>query len=228
MAATFTASTFFEELREHTSTLHAETLAHPMVSGIGRGDVPGAVFRFYLEQDYQFLERFLRVLALGIAAAPSITTMRPFAELVQSTLAVEIDALRRLYVSFQGDPDQLDGLAPTPACRAYTNHLLAAAFQQDLLLTLAAILPCQWGYGDIGRTLHARGLPADERFAAWICEYASDEYHELVGWSVAQLDQLAANADRARIERAQLAYITSAHYELDFWEMAWTRQGATT
>jgi thiaminase/transcriptional activator TenA len=227
MRATLTASTFFDELRRNTSTLHAETLAHPMVCGIGRGDVPEAVFRFYLEQDYRFLVRFVRVLALGIVAAPSIRMMRPLAELVQSTLAVEIDALARLYESFRGDPDRLDSVEMAPTCRAYTNHLLAAAHQHDLLLTLAAILPCQWGYGDIGITLRARGLPADGRFAAWICEYASDEYQQLVAWAITELNELAAAADAAHVGRARLAFAASAQYELDFWEMAWTRPART-
>ena len=222
MHQTATGVTLFDELRRSTSTIHANTLSHPMVLAIGRGDVPDSAFRFYLEQDYQFLERFVRVLALGIAAAPDITAVRPMVELLHATIAVEIDALRGLYASFGGAPATLDDMTPAPVCRAYTNHLLAAAYQHDLLVTLAAILPCQWGYGDIGRTLLANGLPADSRFATWIEEYASDEYHELVDWSVTQLNELGAEADMTRVKRASEAWIASAQCELDFWEMAWS------
>ena len=222
MHLTGTGATLFDELRRSTSTVHLNTLSHPMVLAIGRGDVPDAIFRYYLEQDYQFLERFVRVLALGVIAAPDITGMRPIVELLHSTIAVEIDALCGLYASFHGDPDTLDDFSPTPTCRAYTNHLLAAAYQHDLLVTLAAILPCQWGYGDIGRTLLSSGLPADTRFAAWIEEYASDEYHELVGRSVTQLNELGAKADTTRVERALESWAASAQYELEFWEMAWS------
>lgn len=220
----------FGELVAENAALHSATLAHPVVRGIGTGTLQPAEFRHYLEQDFQFLTRYLRVIALAVASAPDTATMARLAELLHATLAVEIDALRALYTSFDGIPSALDDTVPAPACRAYTDHLLRVALQHDPLVTLAAMLPCQWGYGDIGRALLQHGLPQDTRFAGWISAYASDEYHALVNWAVGRFNLLADEASSAQREGARAAFSVSAAYELEFWEMAWTgrRQPAAT
>jgi thiaminase/transcriptional activator TenA len=211
---------FFGELVTENAALHDATLRHPFVLGIGQGTLPPAIFRFYLEQDFQFLERYLRVIALAVAAAPDMAGMARLAELLHATLAVEFDALRAVYTRFGGDSAMLDTTVPAPTCRAYTDHLLRIAHQQDLLVILAAMLPCQWGYGDIGRELLNGGLPADDRFAGWITEYASDEYHAMVGWAVGRLNALAEQAGNAQLATAREAFRVSADYEYAFWQMA--------
>jgi thiaminase/transcriptional activator TenA len=215
---------FFGELLAENAPLHSATLAHPFVIGIGNGSLEPSAFRFYLEQDFQFLERYLRVIALAVAAAPDMASMTHLAELLHATLAVEIDALRGLYASFDGEPAMLGTTRPAPTCRAYTDHLLRVAQQQDLLATLAAMLPCQWGYGDIGKALQGRGLPSDMRFAGWISEYASAEYHASVGWAIKCFNELAEDSGIGQRAVARDAFRVSARYEYDFWQMAWTGQ----
>lgn len=223
MSATATVP-IFDLLREHTSTVHKRTLEHPTVRGIGEGSLPDETFRYYLEQDYQFLLRFVRVLAIGASAAPDLVSMAQLGRLVTSTVDVEIDALRALYDSFGGDPAKLDDVQPSPTCEAYCNHLLASVHERDLFVGLAAILPCHWGYHDIGLYLQDRGLPDDERYAAWIEEYASEEYGELVHWVIGRFNKLGSDASRRQLDAATRAFDLSSRYELGFWEMAGTRE----
>jgi thiaminase/transcriptional activator TenA len=215
---------FFDQLQRDNAALHEATLAHPVVRGIGDGSLPEQTFRYYVEQDYQFLRRYVRVLARAVSASPDLPTATRLADLLQATLAVEIDALVELYAAFDGDRARLDEVVPAPTCQAYTDHLLACAAGSDLVVILAAILPCQWGYREIGRTLARRGLPAHPGYARWIGEYASDEYGALVDWLVARFDTLAGSAGAAARERAATAFTLSTRYELRFWEMAGTMQ----
>ena len=197
-------ATFFDELCAECHDLHVGSLTHPVVQGIGAGTLPLAAFRAYLEQDYLFLLQYARVQAQAVAAAPDRATMTHLSELLHSTLAVEVDALRALYATCDGDPARLDMAAMTPICRGYTEHLLASAAHSNLLVTLAAMLPCQWGYREIGRALASAGLPTDARYAAWINEYASDEYSALVDWALERFDALAsaASVDERQLARA--------------------------
>ena len=218
------AAPLFERLRQMTAGVHRRTLEHPTVRGIGAGDLPDEIFRYYLEQDYQFLLRFVRVLALSASAAPDLESMAQLSRLVTSTVVVEIDALRALYVRFGGDAGQLEAVEPAPTCEAYCNHLAASAHQGDLLVCLAATLPCHWGYHDIGLRLRAAGLPADERYAAWIEEYASDAYGELVDWAIERFNALGRRARDERLAAARRAFDLSSRYEYGFWEMAWRQE----
>jgi thiaminase/transcriptional activator TenA len=217
-------NSFFARLRAENAETHHRALEHPTVLGIGDGTLSDDTFRYYLEQDYQFLLRYVRVIARAVASSPDLPTSTQLAELLHSTLAVEIDALVELYRAFGGERPGLDEAEPAPACQAYTDHLLATSSGGSLLVILAAMLPCQWGYGEIGRALHARGLPADPRFARWIEEYASAEYGALVEWVVARFDALATAAGSDEREQARRAFALSTRYELAFWEMAGRRE----
>lgn len=217
-------ASLFAELRNANAELHEQTLAHPVVQGIGNGTLPEDTFRFYIEQDFQFLLRYVRVLAHASASSDDLLTTLELTKLVNATIDVEIDALRNLYQRFDGDPDHLDRVTPAPTCVAYTSHLQATALQHNLLVTLAAILPCQWGYREIGRHLKSAGLPEDGRYADWIEEYASDEFNQLVDWALGRFDELAGQSGSADHARAHQVFALSARYEYGFWQMAWNRE----
>lgn len=215
---------FFSELRSLTEELHHNTVNHKTVLGIGAGTLPEETFRYYIEQDFQYLRRYLQVLALATASTEDLAAARKLAELVYSTHSIEIDALRDLYERFGGQRADLDAIERSPTCAAYTNHLLSVAAERNLFVTLAAVLPCQWGYRDIGLHLKAKGLPEDERFAAWIEEYAGEEFGSLVDWAIEHINQLACDAGNREKARAKEVFVLSAEYEYRFWEMAWNRE----
>ena len=192
-----------------------------MIKGISDGSLAESTFRFYLEQDYQFLLVFARVLAIAASGAQDLQSMAQLSRLVASTVDVEIDALRELYARFGGNPDDMDSVRLAPTCVAYGNHLLTSVQQGDLLVSFAATLPCHWGYHDIGLHLREAGLPADERYAAWIEEYASDEYGELVSWAIGRFNELGEQVSDSHWELAERTFEYSSRYELGFWEMAW-------
>jgi thiaminase/transcriptional activator TenA len=74
---------------------------HPFVRGIGDGTLALERFRFWIRQDYLFLIEYSRLLALAVARAPDLDTMRRFADLVHDTLHKEMD-LHRGYAADLG------------------------------------------------------------------------------------------------------------------------------
>ncbi len=221
---TLTATSIFAEFRDVTEAIHRRTLEHPTVQGIGAGTLSEERFRYYIEQDYQYLLRYIIVQSIAATSAPDLGSTSQLSRLVASTIDLEIDGLRDLYQRFGGDPHQLDTVEPSPTCLAYTNHLLAIAREGDLFVTLAGILPCQWGYHDIALHLRDAGMPDDSRFRAWIEDYVSEEYGELVSWAIDRFNTLGAAATTDQRQRARSAWERSSQYEILFWEMAWNRE----
>ncbi len=215
---------FFAQLTAENVALHQAALNHPAVLGIGDGSLPERTFRYYIEQDYNYLVRYTKVLALAVAASPDLPTATKLAELLSSTLSVEVGALIDLYAAFGGVRESLGATPLAPTCQAYTDHLLATAAGGNLLVILAGVLPCQWGYREIGHHLRRRGLPDDERYARWIEEYASVEYGDLVDWLVGRFDELAISESEMNLQAARNAFALSTHYEHAFWQMAWTQE----
>jgi hypothetical protein len=103
----------------------------------------------------------------------------------------------------------------TPATYAYTRHLLDTAGRHDLPAGLAAVLPCQWSYGELATRL-AAAMPADPVYADWIAMFAGDGYDELVQASTSLLDQHADPADAALVRtQARAASVQAGLARLD-------------
>jgi len=210
-----------DDLLAETREVRERILAHPVVTGIGSGDLPLEAFRYYVRQDYVFLVEYSRVLALAVAKAHDLALMELFARLVQATLDVEME-LHRGYCARLGiTRAELEATEPSPTTRAYTDHLLHVAWQGTTVEIMAALLPCQWGYWEIGRELTDRGLPAHRPlYAEWIAMYGGDEYRDLAARLRATFDRAAADVSAAERTRLSASFHTSSRYEYAFWDAA--------
>lgn len=194
---------------------------HPFVRGIGDGTLDLERFRFWIRQDYLFLIEYSRLLALAAARAPDLDTITRFADLVHETLHDEMD-LHRCYSADLGIPAaDLEREKMAPTTRGYTDFLLRTATVGDFAELVAALLPCMWGFNEIGRRLAEQGPPDSGHYARWIEMYASDEFTSLVDWLRELTDRISTNLPGASWDRMRDIFLTSSRYELSFWEMAW-------
>jgi thiaminase (transcriptional activator TenA) len=215
-------SSFSDHLRAVAADVWEAQHRHPFVRGIGDATLPVDRFAHYVRQDYVFLVEYARMLALGAARAPDVETMRRFAGLAQAILGEEMELHRAFAREFGISEAQLEAEPAAPTTQAYTDFLVRTAALGDAGELAAALLPCMWGYTELGQRLAAGGTPPDERYARWVAMYASTEFEDLAAWCRALVDRLGAAAGeegRARMERA---FTTCSRYELAFWEMAWT------
>jgi thiaminase (transcriptional activator TenA) len=193
--------------------------AHPFVRGVGDGTLDEARFRFYIRQDYRFLIDYGRLLALGTARAPRVAEMRRFAGLSQSVLETEM----ALHVGFAQRwgiaTDALETEPAAPATAAYTDFLLRTAALGDYAELVAALLPCMWGYAEIGERLAREPPPPDPRYAKWIATYADPEFGALAAWCRGLVDRLAAQTGDAGRERMRRAFLMCSEHELAFWDV---------
>ena len=211
--------TLTERLHQAAAPIWQKTLTHPFVTGLGDGTLPLENFRFYMCQDYVFLIEYSRLLALATAKAPDLDTMGRFANLLDATLNREM-ALHREFAAQCGiSTSALAATQAAPTTQAYTNHLVRVAALGNLAETVAALLPCQWGYCEIGQTLARCGKPATVPFyGQWIDMYASPEFAALATWLRELLDALTGTASEERLTEI---FCASARYEYLFWEMAY-------
>jgi thiaminase (transcriptional activator TenA) len=212
---------FSQHLRQAAAHVWEAMHGHPFVRSIGDGSLNPARFRFYVRQDYLFLVEYGRLLAWGCARAPRLDWMERFADLALSTLRTEMD-LHRTYAAEWGiSRAELEQERPDRVTRAYGDFLLRTAVLGDFAELVAALLPCMWGYSEVGQRLSQNGLPSDRRYARWIEMYAADEFAELAHWCRGVCDDVAADATEGLKRRMEEAFLTSSRYELEFWEAAW-------
>jgi len=194
---------------------------HPFVRGIGDGSLDANRFGFWLRQDYLFLIDYGRLFAAAVLRAPDLDAMARFAALLHETLTREMNLHRTQVAGFGITAADLERETKAPTTQGYTDFLLRTATIGDYAELLGALLPCMWGYSEIGIRLAECGLPNDERYRAWIDVYADPEFAELAHWCRELTDEACAGLPERSLARAEAAFLTSSRYELAFWEMAW-------
>ena len=212
---------FTDEARDAAADLWQAQHDHPFIRGIADGTIDAERFRFFIRQDYLYLIDYARVFALACARAPRLDLMERFAELAHATIGTEME-LHRAYAQEWGiSRAELEAEQPGPTTRGYSNFLLRTATVGEFGELVAALLPCMWGYSELGRHLAQVPRPAEARYAQWIENYASDEFAELADWCRWACDAAAAETGPAGRERMREAFIACSRYELEFWEAAW-------
>jgi len=213
---------FTAYLRDQADHLWEREHTHPFVVGIGKGTLPIEMFQYYLKQDYIFLVEFSRAIAIAAAKAPSLEDMGKFAELLDETLNNEMD----LHLSYCGDFGLTKGdilaTPPSPTTDGYTKHLLEVAYSGSALHAATAILPCSWGYSEIGKALFALGLPKNAPlYSRWIEMYNSDEFAELAGWLRSFIDREVRDMPAKVRSSLEEIFLKSSEHEYRFWDAAY-------
>ncbi|MEE9285493.1 MAG: thiaminase II [Dehalococcoidia bacterium] len=214
-----------DSLRKQSDCIWRKILAHPFVRGLGDGSLAVDRFAFYLRQDYLFLIEYGRVLALAAAKAPDLAGMRRFSQLMHATLTEEMELHRRYCAGFGISAGDLERTRTAQATSAYTNFLLSAAYGGSIREIAAVLLPCQWGYCEIGLHLASTGDTSEaNRYGEWIRTYSSPAFQELAAWLRGYLDHHGRRISREERRRLGELFRTSSRYEYLFWDMGYRKE----
>lgn len=210
-----------KHLRALADDLWQAQHAHPFIAGIRDGELGLERFQFWLRQDYLYLIDYARLFGVAMSKAPNLETMTTMAQMGHEILHTEMDLHRRYAAEFGIELGELEAEQKSPTCQGYTDFLLRTATLGDFAELMGALLPCIWGYAEIGERLAQSHLPTNGRYNSWIEMYASDEFQQLGDWCRTATDAVCEGLPPADLQRVEQAFITSSRWELAFWQMAW-------
>lgn len=212
---------FSEHLRKSAHSIWEANFTHPFVQGIGKGTLAEDKFIFFLKQDYVYLIGYCRFLSLILAKATTLEEMRKLSEIINAILTVEMDLHRRVCADFAISAQELEATKPASNNLGYTSYLLKVAYEGDIGDSMVALLPCFWGYNEIGLRLKEKGIPNHKHYKDWILTYASPEFTALTEWSKNWVDDFALNQKEDKLKKLEEIFLTNSRWEYLFWEMAW-------
>ena len=215
---------FTQRLRESADHIWTAQYDHPVVVGIGNGSLDSEIFEFWLRQDYLFLIDYCRVFAMAVVRAPDLDAMTAFSKLLHDTLTREMDLHRSLAADFSVSLRDLATEQKTPTTQGYADFLLRTAATGDYAELLGALLPCMWGYSELGQHLARSSTSGDSPYTKWIATYADPEFADLAKWCRDLTNKACAGLPESALLRIERAFVTSSRYELAFWDMAWRRE----
>lgn len=216
--------TFSTQLKTAGQPILKQIMAHPFVQGIGAGSLPKEALTFYVGQDFNYLNAFIKVYAAAIQKCANRQEMSLFATQIDFILNSEIHPHHNFcqvagvtYESVQHDEQ-------TPMTYLYNEHMYNAARTGDLIDIVAAMLPCPWTYNQIGSALTAAGAATDQNvFKDWIDFYSQSptDPASLTNRLFALLDREAAQYGPARLAQVQQRFLKSCELEWHFWDQAY-------
>ncbi len=210
---------FSDSLRATATPIWEAIFRHPFLSQLEAGTLAEETFRFYICQDYHFLEGFARTVAIALSKAPDSEALLLLSKRVP--VPIERELHRGLFSLLEMDEGDAEGMELAPTNRAYMNHLLSTATLGSVGNAAAALLPCPWTYHEIGQRLGQTDHPI---YKSWASVYQQGFLAESVeAWRLL-LDRAAGEAGEAQRRRMQDAFLTSSRYEYMFWEMAYQRE----
>ena len=212
---------FSEILRQKADKSWQASFEHPFVTGIADGTLSLEAFRYYVLNDSYYLSVFAKMQALGAAKANDLYTSARMASHAQGTYEAELSLHANFSKRLGITDEERANFVPSPSAYAYTSHLISVGYTGTLGEIIAAILPCYWLYWEIGERLQG-STPSEPIYQEWIAAYGGDWFSTLVKEQIDRLDALAEQATPAERAKMESHFLISSHYELAFWQMAYS------
>ncbi|OGQ20778.1 MAG: thiaminase II [Deltaproteobacteria bacterium RIFCSPHIGHO2_02_FULL_60_17] len=210
-----------QQLKRSANPIRRAIFAHPFLQELHAGTLPMDRFTYFVLQDYRYLLDFAQVLCLGGAKSPDLKTLEIFTR--HALIAVEVE--RTFHASFGKSlglsQSDLDQTPKGPVTEAYTRHLQAVARGGSLAEIVAAVLPCYWIYGEVGKKLYKNRPRKPKIYREWIETYASEEYWRPVREQIRLMNELGRRANGEEKRRMRSHFLLSSRYEFLFWDQAY-------
>lgn len=196
--------------------------AHPFVMGIQDGTLDREKFRYYIIQDFLYLEEYAKVFAIGVAKAKSIETANLFSKYI-AVMNGELDVHKGYIGKFEVTQDEINSTKRSLDNLSYTSYMLRIAYEEGEAEILTAILSCAYSYEVIAKNIIDNNPNSvnDLFYGDWIKSYSSDEYSAGNIILFDTLNRLTENYTDSQIEHLKDIFVACSRYELAFWEMSW-------
>lgn len=215
------AKNFSVQLRSRSGRIWQAIEEHPFLRELHAGTLPMNRFTYFILQDYVYLLDFAQVLCQGGAKSPDLETLELFARHAIGAVEVERSFHASFGKTFGLSRKELDSVPKGPITQAYIGHLQSVARSGSLGELVAAVLPCYWIYGEVGRRLYRDRPRKPKIYREWIEIYAGEAFWLPVREQIQLIDRIGARSSTG--ERKQMAahFMLSSRYEFMFWEQAY-------
>ncbi|MFD2615978.1 thiaminase II [Terrilactibacillus laevilacticus] len=219
--------TFSDQLKQKAAPILQEIYQHPFVKGIEDGTLPKEAIKFYVQQDFLYLNAFVKIYAQAITKSTTREDMDFFQEQIHFTLHSETIAHENLCQVANLSLDQLKGGTLAPTTFVYQQHMLEQGRDGTILDVLAGLIPCPWTYWEIGKHIMNRVSSLEGHpFKDWIEFYGKygSEDMTFAEELFRRLDEKAQGATKDELNHAENVFLKSCELEWRFWEMSFYQE----
>ena len=212
--------TFSKDAWARIEPAYQEILAMPFNQELAAGSLSRERFIHYMLQDAHYLVHFGKALAVTGSRAPEPDAMIQFTHSAESCVIVERALHEGFFKEFGISAETAAATKPSPTCSHYVSYLLATAYNAPYEVSVAALLPCFWIYGEVGK--HLLSIAAGNNpYQAWIDTYADEAFEQGIKKVIAIADSSAAQTTPQIKDQMFEAFERATLLEWMFWDSAY-------
>lgn len=215
--------TTVERLLEATKEFWESYNEHPFVKGIEDGTLDKEKFRYYIIQDFLYLEDYAKSFAIGIAKARSIETTQIFSGYINLLTGSEMNIHHGYMGKFGVSQEEVDNTPRALDNLSYTSYMLRVAYEEGEAEILTAILSCAYSYELIAKKMVKNNPDCvnHEFYGEWISGYAGQEYASGNVVLINALNKLTENYTEQQLKHLTDIFVACSRYEYLFWDFSW-------
>ncbi len=207
-----------ETLRDRCRDDWDAATSHAFTDALARGDLDPSKMAAYLQQDYLFLEGFVRLLSAAISAGPSLSDITPSAQFLGLVCGPENTYFQR---SFKALDVPSAPSVVAPETKAFQAHMEAARLSGKYENMMAVLVVAEWVYLSWAAPVEDRADDLPFWFGEWITLHAGDGFEGVVAHFRGQLDKVWSNLDDAAQADATEFFTKTVELERAFFDAAW-------
>lgn len=196
---------------------------HVFCRELAAGTLPRDKMAWYLAQDYQFVDQFMRLLATAVAHAPTLADAVPGAQFLAVITGPENTYFLRSFEALE--MTEAERAAPPAAPTRWFQGLMQQARESGRYEQMLAVLVvAEWSYLSWGERYvgYDRNLPF--WFAEWIDLHSGDGFEGVVRYLRGQLDRVWGDLTPAQQAATAELFVQAVACEKAFFDAAYAAE----
>lgn len=206
-----------QTLRDRVQPDWQAATQHVFTHALAQGTLSAERMAGYLQQDYQFIEGFVRLLASAVAHAPSLADAVPGARFLGQICGPENTYFLRSFEALEV-PQAADPALETLAFQALMNQ---ARLSGRYEIMLAVLVVAEWVYLEWASPFEDQAGQLPFWLGEWITLHSGPDFASVVGYLRGQLDQLWPDLDDAARAEVRATFVRAVQLERAFFDAAW-------
>lgn len=210
---------FSDQLKRLVEPKVRALIEHPFNRALLDESLSTKQYTYYCVQDDLYLEGYARALASVAVKLPQRDHMALFLRFALESVDYEYALHQRQIEKEPELASMYQRAGCNQACSQYQSFLLEYATSEDVVLGIAAILPCFYVYLRVGQAMrHSRFYHAKHGYREWIDVYAGSDFSVACDQAFAVLEQcVSLDANNAEIVDV---FEVGVEHEQKFWSAA--------
>lgn len=207
-----------ETLRQSCLDNWTAATTHAFTDALADGSLDRERMAGYLQQDYLFVEGFVRLLSAAISTGPSLADVVPAAQFLGLICSAENTYFLRSFEALEVPATEAQ---PAPETRAFQQLMEEARLSGSYANMLAVLVVAEWSYLDWASPYESRADDLPFWLGEWITLHAGEGFAGVVAYLRAQLDAVFPTLSASEQAEVTRLFTRAVELERGFFDAAW-------